>query len=311
MALELDGATRAVLTWFAGPGLRIALVGVLAYVAHRALVVAVARMQKLVEDEDADTVSERERRARTLATIVSKTGGIAITAVAGVTVLDQLGVDIRPIVTAAGIGGLAVGFGAQNLVRDVISGFFLLVENQIRVGDVVSINGMSGLVESITLRITVLRDLSGTVHIIPNGSINAVSNLTKGWSRYVIDVGVAYKEDVDRVMDVLRRVGEGLYEDPTFRPFILEPPQVLGVDDFRESQVVIKVMVTTLPLKQWEVGREFRRRIKNTFDAEGIEIPFPHVSVYWGTASSPVAVTVRGERGDVDRGAGGRPGAVE
>lgn len=167
------------------------------------------------------------------------------------------------------------------------------MEDQVRVGDVVTINGVGGLVEAVNLRTIVLRDLSGVVHIIPNGNIQSVSNMTKDWSRYVIDVGVAYKEDVDRVMEVLQSVGEELVQDPRYGPLILSPLEVLGVDDFSASAVIIKIMITTLPLKQWEVGRELRRRIKKRFDAEGIEIPFPHLSVYWGEASAPFQVVTR------------------
>jgi small conductance mechanosensitive channel len=208
-------------------------------------------------------------------------------------VLTEFGMNITPIITGAGIAGLAVGFGAQNLVRDIISGFFLILEDQIRVGDVAVINGTSGLVEAIRLRTIVLRDLQGVVHVFPNGEVKQVSNMTKEWSRYVIDVGVAYKENVDRVIEVLKEIGHELRLDPNFAPLILEPLQVLGVDDFAESQVTIKIMIKTLPLKQWEVGRELRRRIKNTFDQKGIEIPFPHLSVYFGEASKPFELAVQ------------------
>jgi len=208
-------------------------------------------------------------------------------------VLSEFGMNITPIITGAGIAGLAVGFGAQNLVRDIISGFFLILEDQIRVGDVAVINGTGGLVEAIRLRTIVLRDLQGVVHVFLNGEVKHVSNMTKEWSRYVIDVGVAYKENVDRVIEVLKEIGEELQLDPSFAPLILEPLQVLGVDDFAESQVTIKVMIKTLPLKQWEVGRELRRRIKNTFDEKGIEIPFPHLSVYFGEASKPFELALQ------------------
>lgn len=154
------------------------------------------------------------------------------------------------------------------------------------------INGTGGLVEEINLRTIVLRDLEGTVRAFPNGTINTLSNMTRGWSRYVIDVGVAYKENVDEVMQVLREIGEELYKDEKFRPSILEPLEIRGVDNFGRSEVIIKCMIKTQPLKQWEVGRELRRRIKNTFDQKGIEIPFAHVSVYFGERSKPFALDV-------------------
>lgn len=286
----LGADTRSVMTAVGAAGLRIFLIVVGAVLLIRVAYVAIHRIEVTVDDGD-PLLSEREKRARTLATILRKVTSVTVIIVAILTVLQELGVDTKAIVTAAGIGGVALGFGAQNLVRDVISGFFMLLENQIRVGDVVTINGsVSGQVEDITLRTTILRDLEGNVHIFPNGTIEYLTNKTKNWSRAVIDVGVAYKEDVDRVMAVLRDIGDELAADEAFRPLIVEPLQVLGVNDFGESQVTIRTMITTLPLKQWDVARELRRRIKNRFDREGIEIPFPHLSLYWGEASKPITV---------------------
>jgi small conductance mechanosensitive channel len=206
---------------------------------------------------------------------------------AALIVLREVGVDIMPVVTGAGILGLAVGFGAQTLVKDVIAGFFLTFENHLRVGDVAMIDGTGGIVEAINLRTTVLRDLEGTLHVFPNGSFERYSNRTKDYSYFVINVGVAYKEDTDRVTEVLREVGADLRADAAFSPSILAPLEVLGVDAFEDSQVTIKARIKTVPLKQWEVGRELRRRIKRAFDRASIEIPFPHLSVYVGEASRP------------------------
>jgi len=303
IVLQALGVDTYPLIKVAGPkAFRILLIAAGSVLLVRVAYVAIHRIEVIVDDGDPH-LSEREKRARTLATILRKATAVTVAAVAVLTILQELGVDTRAIITAAGIGGLAVGFGAQNLVRDVISGFFMLMENQIRVGDVVTINDKTGVVEDITLRTTILRDLEGTVHIFPNGAIQYVSNRTKDWSRAVLDVGVAYKEDVDRVMEVLREIGEELAADEVHRQNILEPLQVLGVDDFGDSQVTIKVMVTTRPLKQWEVARELRRRIKKRFDREGIEIPFPHLSLYFGEASKPIAVT------GLAAPAGGRSGA--
>ena len=202
-------------------------------------------------------------------------------------ILEELGVNITPLLTTAGIGGLAVGFGAQNLVRDVISGFFLILEDQIHLGDVVKIGDTSGLVESVKLRTVVLRDLSGTVHVIPNGAITTLSNMSNDFSFSVVDAGVAYKEDTDHIVDVLRMVGGELHADDTFGTHILDPLEIMRVDDFADSAVTIKIRIKTVPLKQWMVGRGIRRRIKKAFDARGIEIPFPHVSLYMGEASNP------------------------
>ncbi len=240
---------------------------------------------------------ETEKRVRTLGNILRKATFVTVFVVALMMVLREVGIDIALIITGAGIIGIAVGFSAQSLVRDVISGFFIILENQVRVGDVAVINGTGGLVEEINLRTIVLRDLEGTVHVFPNGTINALSNKSRGWACYVIDAGVAYKENVDMVMDVLKEVGEEIYKDETFRPLILEPLTVLGVDSFGESEVTIKCIIKTQPLKQWEVGRELRRRIKNTFDQKEIEIPFPHLSVYFGEASKPFALDINQKNG--------------
>ncbi|MBC7105396.1 MAG: mechanosensitive ion channel family protein [Firmicutes bacterium] len=252
-------------------------------VAVRAAGLAVDRFAARLRAREEEG-SDRVRQIHTLAGVLRKAIAGAIFAVAGVTVLKEFGVDIRPILTAAGIGGLAIGFGAQTLVRDLIGGLFLLLENQVRVGDVVQVGDKSGVVEAINLRTLILRDLEGVVHIIPHGSIESISNMTREWSRYVIDVGVAYKEDVDYVMEVLRQIGEELSRDQDYAPDILKPLEVLGVDQFGDSAVVIKVMVTTRPLRQWAVGRELRRRIKKRFDELGIEIPFPHLTLYYGAA---------------------------
>ncbi len=231
------------------------------------------------------TTLELEKRAATIGGILRKTIGALVWAVAVVMALKEVGFDIGPILAGAGVVGLAVGFGAQNLVRDVIAGLFILIENQVRVNDVAVINGTGGLVEEINLRTTVLRSLDGVVHVFPNGTISTLSNMTREFSFYVFDVGVAYKEDTDRVVEVLKEIAAEMQRDEDFGPFILEPLEVLGVDKFADSAVVIKVRLKTQPIKQWAVGREMNRRIKKRFDEEGIEIPFPHRSLYFGEAS--------------------------
>jgi small conductance mechanosensitive channel len=283
----LDSLTK----WFMVSGLRILLVIIGTLIATRLITAAIKKLEVILTGKSGDSV-EQQKRIRTLTGILRKTVKVSAFIVAVIIILTEVGVDIRPIITAAGIGGLALGFGAQSLVRDVISGFFMLLEDQIRVGDVVALNDTSGEVISLNLRTTVLRDLSGAVHIFPNGSINSVSNMTKDWSRYVIDVGVAYGEDVDYVMEVLKKIGDELHADPEFRQYILEPLDVLGVDNFGPSEIIIKAMITTVPLKQWFVGRELRRRIKKTFDELGIEIPFPHTTVYWGKTSRPFSINI-------------------
>jgi small conductance mechanosensitive channel len=241
-----------------------------------------------------DSSIQLEKRAATIGAIIRKTTAVIIWAVVFVMILRELNFDIAPILAGAGVVGLAVGFGAQNLVRDVISGLFMLVENQISVNDVAIINGTGGLVEEVNLRTTVLRGLDGTVHIFPNGAITSLSNMTHEFSYYVFDVGVAYKEDTDRVVDVLKEIAEEMQNSQDYGPSIIEPLDVLGVDQFGDSAVVIKVRIKTLPAKQWQVGREMNRRIKKRFDAEGIEIPFPHRSIYFGEASLPFKLNTNG-----------------
>jgi moderate conductance mechanosensitive channel len=278
---------------FSGEGTRlVTIIGIIvgAYVLIRILNLAVIQMEHLVEDSDSSVMSETEKRAKTLGKIINSAGFVLIVGVAVMMILSEFSINIMPIITGAGIAGLAVGFGAQNLVRDVISGFFLILEDQIRVGDVAKINGTGGTVEAIKLRTTILRDVFGTVHIFPNGEIKAVANMTKEFSYYVIDLGVAYKENVDEVMETLRTIGNALMQDPNFSIYILDPLEILGVDDFGESQVTIKIRIKTKPLKQWAVGRELRRLIKNTFDAKGIEIPFQQVKVSFANAQKDIGM---------------------
>jgi len=236
-----------------------------------------------------ENIQEHEKRLETIFGIVRSTVRIAVLSVLAMVLLRKVGVDIAPLIAGAGIIGLAVGFGAQELVRDVISGFFLILENQVRTGDVAVINGTGGLVERIGLRTITLRDLTGTVHIVQNGKINTLSNMTKEWSAMVFDIGVAYKEDTDHVVSVMKTVAEELGNDETFAPKIIEPMEIMGVDSFGDSAVNIKARIKTTPINQWAVGREYRRRLKKAFDAAGIEIPFPHRTIYWGENAMPGA----------------------
>jgi small-conductance mechanosensitive channel len=278
-----------------GIAVRIALTLVLALVAARVLRAAIRYLEEVMvrASEHTETVpGAARRRVATLAGLLQTIAVTLLWAVAVVIVLGQLGLDVAPILAGAGIVGLAVGFGAQNLVRDVLSGFFLVLENHVRVGDVAVINGTGGLVESITYRVTVLRDLAGVVHVFPNGAITTLANMTLRWSAYLLDIGVAYKEDTDRVAAVMKRVAAELQQDTELGPKILGPLELFGVDEFADSAVILKARIRTLPLEQWTVGREYRRRLKKAFDAEGIEIPFPHLSLYTGAETKPVPVRV-------------------
>ena len=236
--------------------------------------------------------SESKKRLETLFSIFFKIVYIILISIAVTIILSTLGVSIGPILTTAGIFGLAFSFGAQNLVRDIISGIFILYENQVRVGDVACINETRGLIEAINLRTIILRDFLGVVHIFPNGTITSLSNMTRGWSAMVFDIGVAYKEDPDKVMSVMEEVAEELRKDEKYEKDIIEPIEILGVDDFGDSAIVIKARIKTKPIKQWNIGREYRRRLKKAFDEKGIEIPFPHRSIYFGEASKPIQINI-------------------
>jgi len=261
---------------FTKASLRIALIIIAAYVGLRLLRLGFNRLETLLirAAAAAEVIpGAATKRIRTLMSVLWTIVVGLVWFVAVLTTLGQIGVNVTPVLAGAGIVGLAIGFGAQNLVKDLVSGFFLILENQIRVGDVAVINGTGGLVEAISFRTIVLRDEAAVVHVFPNGAITTLSNMTKDWSAYVINVNVAYKEDPDRVVDVMRRVAEEMYAEPKYRSAMLEPIEIFGVDGFTESAVTIKARLKTQPLQQFTIGREYRRRLKKAFDAEGIEMP--------------------------------------
>jgi moderate conductance mechanosensitive channel len=266
--------------WAAETGVRIVAILVLAFVVVRLLSGVIGRAESEMALGTGLDALERRKRAQTLSSVVQRALSALIWSTAILIVLRELDVDITPVLTSAGIVGLAIGFGAQTLVRDVISGFFLIVEDQVRVGDVAIVNDVGGMVEQINLRTIVLRDIEGAVHVIPNGEIKSIANRSKDFSYYVISFGVDYEEDTDRVVEAVKDAAEELAKDSVHGPNILEPIEILGVDDFKESSVTMKFRIKTVPLKQWEVGRELRRRIKRVFDARGIRIPFPQVEVH-------------------------------
>jgi small conductance mechanosensitive channel len=277
--------------------LHIGLILILTGIALKAARVLSSRLISLAIRQKEDP--EFQKRTQTLGSIIRYVLIAAIFIVAAMTMLKELGVEIAPVLAAAGIVGLAVGFGAQSLVKDVISGFFILLEDQIRVGDVVEIAGKGGLVEKINLKTTILRDLAGNVHYVPNGHIGVVTNMTKEYSRYVFDIGVAYREDVDEVIEVIKEVDEELRNDPEYKDDILEPIEIFGLDQFAGSAVIVKARTTTMPIKQWRIGREFNRRLKKKFDERNIEIPFPHITLYMGRdkqgQSPPLRIVKEGQ----------------
>ena len=275
----LENYMHSLYQWLLTSGLRVVFIFILMIVALKiARIIANRLFARFGKNKD----DEFKKRADTLSSIIHPIFSIVIVIVAGIMIMGELGIEIGPIIAAAGILGLAVGFGAQHLVQDVISGFFILLEDQIRVGDVVQISGKGGLVEKINLRMIILRDLAGNVHYVRNGKIDIVTNMTKEYSRYVFEVGVAYREDVDEVIEVIKEVDESLRADPDYADDILEPIEILGLDQFADSAIVIKARTKTKPIKQWRIGREFNRRLKKKFDEKNIEIPFPHVTLYMG-----------------------------
>ncbi|OHB68494.1 MAG: mechanosensitive ion channel protein MscS [Planctomycetes bacterium RBG_13_62_9] len=281
MNIDFGSYVEQAIHWVVTSGPRIVLILVLmlagikfARVAAHRLFGFVSRYRRMDD--------EYKKRAETLSGIVAYLLGGVVVVLAVLMILQELKIPIGPILASAGIVGLAVGFGAQHLVQDIISGFFILLDDQIRVGDVVQIGDKGGLVERLNLRMIVLRDLAGNVHYVRNGKIDVVTNMTKEYSRYVFDIGVAYRENVDEVIQVIRLVDADLRDDPAFGPDILEPIEILGLDRFADSAVIIKARTKTRPIKQWSVAREFNRRLKKVFDERGIEIPFPHVTLYMG-----------------------------
>ncbi|WP_434042638.1 MULTISPECIES: mechanosensitive ion channel family protein [Sorangium] len=246
---------------------------------------------------DVRTAREMEKRSDTLLGVFRTTGKVVVWAIVVMLVLVQLGVNVAPLLVGAGIAGLAIGLGAQELVRDVISGFFLLLENHIRIGDMVIVNGTGGLVEHVGLRTVTLRDESGVVHVFQNGKIDALSNMTREWSAMVFDVGVASKEDVDKVMRVMREAGRELQEDRRYKASILEPLEILGVESFDDRAVVVRARIKTQPTEPWQIGREYRRRLKKAFDAHGIEMPLPHRTIHWAHERAPSRADARAANG--------------
>lgn len=270
--------------------LRMTFILVFAWIATKLLKSGLQRFEKRLVSrslESGEPSIESKKRIETIIRLLKQAGLLAIWVTILLVMLREVGVEIGPIIASAGIVGLAIGFGAQNLVRDVISGFFMILENQIRVGDVAIINGTGGLVEAINFRTTVLRDLAGIVHYFPNGSVTSLSNMTTDWSAYVFDIGVAYKENTDEVTQVIQEVIDEMTADDEYGELIVETPEIFGVDKLDDSAVVIKGRLKTKPIMQWKVGREFLRRIKLTFDEKNIEIPFPHSTIYFGEASKP------------------------
>lgn len=276
----LEAQPSRLMIWLTVEGLQIVIILIAMWVSFILVKRGLTYLQKFIEG--AVPEPDQIQRAQTLSHVLGDFLRVLIWSTGILTILSNLGIDLGPILVAAGIGGIAIGFGAQSLVKDVIGGFFILLENQVRIGDVINIAGVGGLVEAVGLRTISLRDYSGNVHIVPNGAITTVTNMTKGFSRYEFNIGVAYREDVDKVIALLKQIGAELQEDPEFGPDILETLEMAGVDKFADSAIMIKCRIKTKPIRQWAIGREMNRRIKKAFDAHGVEIPVPHRTLYWG-----------------------------
>lgn len=295
--MNFENLFTAIKAWSVSTGLKILFIILITLVVIKVVRIVSSRASRLFLDKAQD--EEDRKRAKTLTSVIRNVLKSIVLVISTMTILGQLGVEIGPLLAAAGIVGLAVGFAGQSLVKDIINGFFILIWDQIRVGDVIQIADKGGLVERINLKMTVLRDLAGNVHYIPNGTIDVVTNMTKEYSRYVFDIGVAYRENVDEVIEVVKEVDKELRNDPAFKEDILEPIEILGLDQFADSAVIIKARTTTKPIRQWYIGREFNRRLKKKFDERDIEIPFPHITLYMGKdkkgESAPLNISMEKE----------------
>jgi small conductance mechanosensitive channel len=276
--------------WFMSSGIRVIIIIAIAVAVYficrpiiRSIIKRMVSYRMAGEDE-----TEIQQRTNTLSSILVKIAGIIIVIVAVITILPEFGVNITSLIAAIGIGGLAIAFAAQNLVRDFISGFFILLEDQYGIGDVVSIAGIAGVVEDITLRRTVLRDLDANVHSIPNGKVDLSTNMTKKYSRVNLNVSVGYGENLKRVIDIINKICHEMAKDPQWKDDFITTPSVLRVDNLGDSGIDIKILGDTKPAKQWAIMGELRLRLKDTFDSEGIEIPWPHTKVYFGNAPTVI-----------------------
>jgi len=262
--------------WLISHGLKIIIIAVGAVLLDRIVAKIIRKTVRIAVVPDSSLSEEAEKkREDTLIRIFTGALNVVIILIAVLMILQEAGMEIGPLLAGAGIVGLAFGFGGQYLIRDLISGLFIILENQYRIGDVININDTGGLVEDISLRMTTIRDMNGTVHHIPHGEIKIVSNLSKNFARVNLDMGVAYDSNLEHVIATINRTGNELAEDPYFKELILKTPQFLRVNDFADSAIIVKVVGDTKPLKQWEVTGELRKRLKIAFDKEGVEIPFP------------------------------------
>ncbi len=278
---QFDDWSSKLIPWFLHHGLKIILIIFLAYLANKLLQKLIYKAVRMAVATDPSSSSDAEKkREDTLISIFSTTLRIVFIIIVSMMALQEVGVEIGPLLAGAGIVGLALGFGGQYLIRDLISGLFIILENQYRIGDVVSFDNTGGLVEEITLRMTTIRDQDGTVHHIPHGEIKKVSNLSKNFSRVNLNIGISYDSDLEKVIALINEIGAEMAKDELWKDTIIKAPQFLRVNDLGESSIIIKILGETTPLHQWEVTGELRKRILITFRQKGIEIPFPQTVVH-------------------------------
>jgi len=272
--------------WLKDSGISILIIIVIAAAVYFVLrhLIPVIIKQTMAQRMKGKLGEEIKKRSNTLSSVLIKTSLIIIVIFALFTILPEFGINITAMLAGLGVIGIAVGFGAQTLIKDYLSGLFIILEDPYDVGDVVRVGGIAGLVEEIGLRRTILRDLDGIVHSVPNSEIKTASNFTKGYSRVNLNISVAYGEDLDRVINVINRACKEMAEDPKWKADFVTTPQVLRVDNLGDSGIDIKILGDTKPIRQWDVMGELRLRLKRTFDAEEIEIPWPHTKVYFGNA---------------------------
>lgn len=275
----LSSQWQPLLGWVSTHGVSILVILIGALVIKKYSHILIRRLICRIVVSQGSSQAEQQRE-ETLIRVLNGTVGVLVSLIGGMMILSEVGIAVGPLIAAAGVVGLAFGFGGQYLIRDLISGLFIILENQYRVNDVVTLDGTSGLVEDINLRLTKLRDLDGTVHYIPNGAITKASNLTRDFSRVNLDIGVSYSANLEKVIAVVNAVGKELAEDPAWKDSIVKAPEFLRVTDFADSAVVIKILGDTMPIKQWDVAGELRMRLKIAFDREGIEIPFPQRTMH-------------------------------
>ena len=285
--MDWSGFWDSLSTWVGDHGLRILLITTGSFLFYKGVKIFATRVvQRFIDfrNHQHSDSDEATRRAKTITNMVVGAIGVSVATVAVFMVLAEFNVNIGPLIASAGVAGVAIGFGAQSLIKDTLNGLFILLEDQFKNGDVIKVAGFSGVVEDLNMRRTVLRDLDGIVHIIPNGQILTVSNYTREWARVNLNVQVAYSTDLAKATEVINRVGREIAADPEFSGMIISSPQVLRVDKFGDSGIELKILGDTKPNKQWAVTGELRRRLKNAFDEAGIEIPFPHTKLIFDSA---------------------------